>query len=151
MERIPSPKWTKRPFIAFAPPMPQTSTPPCAMCAPASTSPLSPTSIPSSTCSGLAIWQVNVGTFTHPAAAYESYVHSLIDLLKGSAIWQVKIGILHSPLQLMDSSSPYSDASDKDGQSYIPLLQLVYIHSPSSDARLVRDMIAMCQNWLLVC
>ena len=51
----------------------------------------------------------------------------------------------------MDSSGPYSDASDKDGQSYIPLLQLVYIHSPSSDARLVRDMIAMCQNWLLVC
>jgi len=34
-----------------------------------STSPLSPTPIPSSMCSGLAIWQVNIGILTSPGAA----------------------------------------------------------------------------------
>ena len=59
MEKIPRQRWTRRPFIGCVPPTPQTSTPPCGTCAPASTLPQSLTSILSSTCSGSATWQVD--------------------------------------------------------------------------------------------
>ena len=55
MVKIPRQTWTKRRYIDCVRPMPRTLTPPCAMCALASTSHQSPMSTPLSMSSGSAI------------------------------------------------------------------------------------------------
>ncbi len=57
----------------------------------------------------------------------ESHVHSLINVLR------------------------FSHLAGEYWHSYIPLLQLMCSSSPHSDARFVRYLPAMCENWLLVC